>query len=440
MTSKERVMASVNHKQPNRIPVDFGGTAVTGIHASIVSALRNYYKLEKRQIKIHEPFQCLGVIDDDLQNAMGVDVEPVIGRKNFFGFTNENWKPWTMPDGLEVLVPGGFNTTIGDDDKIYIYPEGDLTAGRSAVMPEGGHFFDAIERQEPIDDDNLNVEDNLEEYGPVSEKDLEYFVLQSGRARATDKAVVASFGGTSLGDIACVPAVQLKNPKGIRSVTEWYMSTVMRRDYIYEIFERQVDIALKNLDLIWKRVGNNVDIVFICGTDFGTQTGTFCSPDTYKDLWMPPYKRINTWIHNNTTWKTFKHSCGSVVTFMNDFIESGFDIINPVQCSATGMDPKILKEEYGKDIVFWGGGIDTQKVLSFADPEIVKSEVLRNCEIFSKDGGYVFNTVHNTLANVPQENLAAMVEALNEFIEDFENNIDYALSEINAITKITVDF
>jgi len=415
MTSKERVMASVNHKQPDRIPVDFGGTAVTGIHASIVSSLRDHYKLEKRKVKIYEPFQCLGILDEDLQDAMGVDVQSVIGRGTFFGFSNEDWKPWTMPDGLEVQVPGDFNTTVSKDNKTYIYPEGDLSAQPSAMMPEGGYFFDAIERQEPIDDDNLNIQDNLEEFGSISEKDLEHFVHQSGRARATKRAVISSFGGTSLGDIACVPAVQLKHPKGIRSVTEWYMSTVMRRDYVNEVFERQVDIALKNLDLIWNRVGNNVDMVFICGTDFGTQTGTFCSPDSYTDLWMPHYKRINNWIHDNTTWKTFKHSCGSVITLMDQFIESGFDIINPVQCSATGMDPKVLKKEYGKDIVFWGGGVDTQHTLPFGTPEDVRSEVLERCEIFSGDGGFVFNTIHNTQARTPIPNFIAMIDAIKEF-------------------------
>ena len=207
----------------------------------------------------------------------------------------------------------------------------------------------------------------------------------------------------------------LKHPKGIRDISEWYMSTVMRRDYVYEIFEKQTDIALKNLDRIWGKVGDNVDAVFLCGTDFGIQSGTFCSPDTYKDLWMPHYKRVNDWIHANTTWKTFKHSCGSVVTFMEDFIESGFDIINPVQCSAKGMDPEFLKKEYGKDIVFWGGGVDTQQTLPFGSPEEVRAEVLERCEVFSKNGGFIFNTIHNTVAKTPIANFVAMLEAIKEF-------------------------
>jgi len=414
VTSRERIKSSLDHVQPDRIPVDFGSTTVTGIHVSLVSQVRDYFNLEKKKVKIVEPFQCLGEIEEDLQEVLGVDVQPVIGRKNFFGFTNDDWKSWVMPDGLEVLVPGNFNTTT-EDGKIFMFPEGDLSAGPSAVMPEGGYFFDAISRQEPIDDDNLDVRDNLEEYGDVTEKDLSYFAEESKKAYESGRAVLANFGGTALGDIACVPGVQLKEPRGIRDVTEWYMSLAMRQDYIDKIFEKQVDIALVNLDKIWNRVGNNVDIAFICGTDFGTQTGTFCSPETYSELWMPHYKRINNWIHGNTTWKTFKHSCGSVISFMELFIESGFDIINPVQCSATGMDPETLKKEFGKDIVFWGGGVDTQQTLPFGTPEEVRSEVLSRCEIFSRDGGFVFNTIHNAQARTPVENFVSMLKAVKEF-------------------------
>jgi uroporphyrinogen-III decarboxylase len=130
---------------------------------------------------------------------------------------------------------------------------------------------------------------------------------------------------------------------------------------------------------------------------------------------MPYYQRTNNWVHQNTSWKTFKHCCGAVETFMPKFIEAGFDIINPVQVSAKGMDPKILKKKYGKNLVFWGGGVDTQKTLPYGTPREVKDEVLRHCEIFAKDGGFVFNTVHNIQADVPVENIAAMIEAVQEF-------------------------
>jgi uroporphyrinogen-III decarboxylase len=130
---------------------------------------------------------------------------------------------------------------------------------------------------------------------------------------------------------------------------------------------------------------------------------------------MPYYKRINDWIHDNTSWKTFKHSCGSVKSFIPAFIESGFDILNPVQCSAANMSAEDLKREFGKDIVFWGGGADTQTTLTLGSPDEVKKQVLKRCEIFSRDGGYIFNTVHNVQANTPIQNLIAMFDALNKF-------------------------
>jgi uroporphyrinogen-III decarboxylase len=282
-------------------------------------------------------------------------------------------------------------------------------------MPKASYFFDAIVRQEPIAEENLDPKDNLEEFGLIKENELLFWKDAARQARSTGKAVIAGLGGTALGDIALVPGLQMKHPKGIRDIAEWYMSTVMRPGYITTIFDRQSEIALENFRRLHEVIGDNIDAVFICGTDFGTQDSTFCAPEQFDELWLPYYRRINDWVHSNTNWKTFKHSCGAVETFMSRFIDSGFDIINPVQVSANGMDPAHLKNTYGKDLVFWGGGVDTQKTLPYKTPEQVREEVLRLCDIFAKDGGFVFNTVHNIQANVPVENIVAMVDAVKEF-------------------------
>ena len=418
MNSKERVAASIHHKQPDKIPIDFGGTAVTGIHASIVAVLREYYGLEKRLVKVYEPYQCLGLIEEDLQEVLGVDIVSVNSRNTLFGFPNTEWKEWTMNDGLKVLVSKYFNYTVDGKGDTYLYPQGDITAPPSGRMPQSGYFFDEIIRQEPIDEDNLNVEDNLEEFAPIGDMDLEFLISQAAAAASSGKGVIGNFSGTALGDIACVPAPQLKKPKGIRDITEWYMSTLLRPDYIYEIFERQTEIGIKNYETIYNAIGNKIDAVFICGTDFGTQDGTFCSLETYRELWKPHYRKINEWIHTNTEWRTFKHSCGAAASFMPDFIESGFDIINPVQLSAKGMDAATLKNEYGKDITFWGGGVDTQQTLPFGTPEEVRAQVLERCEIFSKDGGFIFNAIHNIQAKTPIRNIIALIDAVHEFNGD----------------------
>jgi uroporphyrinogen-III decarboxylase len=281
-------------------------------------------------------------------------------------------------------------------------------------MPKEGFFFDAIVRQDPIVESNLKPEDNLEEFSIISSEDLQYWKKSFEEVRSTGKCIIAGFGGTAIGDIALVPAMNLKHPKGIRDIAEWYISTVMRSDLLHQVFEKQTDIAIQNMSAIYDNGGDAVDVVFICGTDFGTQISTFISPQAFDDLYAPYYKKMNNWIHKNTNWKTFKHSCGAVEPFISKFIECGFDILNPVQISAVGMDPQSIKNKYGKDIVFWGGGIDTQKVLAFGTPEDVRKQVIENCRIFRKDGGFVFNTVHNIQANVPVENIVAMVETLNE--------------------------
>ena len=414
MNSKERVLTALRHDGPDRIPLDFGSSSVTGMHVSCVAALRDYYGLEKRPTKVHEPCQMLGLLEADLLDAMGADVVGVIPRKTKFGYANDRWKEWNFR-GLDVLVGAEFNTSEDPDGSILIYPEGDLTAPPSGRMPTGSAFFDAIIRQSPLDDEHLDPRDNLEEFGLISDGDLDYLERSVQQAALTGRAVFGGFGGTSFGDIALVPAPALKHPKGIRDVTEWYISTRSRRGYIHQVFEAQCELALRNLAAIHDRIGNFVEVMYVCGTDFGTQTSAFCSVPAFRELWLPYYKRVNDWVHANTKWKTFKHSCGSVARFYESFIEAGFDVVNPVQCSAAGMDPVQLKREYGSRLVFWGGGVDTQRTLPFGRPQEVREEVLRRCEIFAPGGGFVFNAIHNLQAGTPVDNIVAMIEAVHEF-------------------------
>ncbi|NOU36319.1 MAG: methyltransferase [Kiritimatiellaceae bacterium] len=412
MTSREKVLKALNHEN-GPVSVDFGSTAVTGMHCTCVAELRDYYGLKKQPVKIHEPCQMLGLIEDDLLDAIGVDVVGMESLSTLFGFPATDWKEWRTPWGQEVLVPGGFQVTQNEKG-LYIYPQGDRSAGPSGHLPNGGYFFDSIIRQPEIDDDNLNPDDNLEEFTLLTDKQIFTLKTAAEKSAATGRAVVGGIGGTALGDIALVPAPFLKAPKGIRDISEWYISTAARQDYVHEVFNRQTDIALENLKRAAPVLDGLMDVIFMCGTDFGTQTGSFCSPAAFDELWLPYYRRMNDWIHANTNWKTFKHSCGAVENFMERFIDAGFDIINPVQCSATGMDPQTLKDRYGDKLVFWGGGVDTQHVLPFGTPAEVRAQVLERCKIFSRDGGFIFDAIHNVQAKTPLENIIAMLNAVRE--------------------------
>jgi hypothetical protein len=282
-------------------------------------------------------------------------------------------------------------------------------------MPRGGWYFDGIIRQPPIDDATLNVEDNLEEFGLISDDELAKYARDAERLHThTDKAILVKVSATGFGDIAAVPAPQLRHPKGIRDIEEWYVSLVSRRDYIYQVFDRQCEIALANLQRLYGAVEDRVTAIYLTGADFGMQTGPFVSPATYRDLFQPFHQRLNDWIHQNTSWKTFIHSCGSIVPLVEDFITAGFDILNPLQCSAANMAPADLKRRFGNRVTLWGGGVDTQRTLPFGTPDEVRREVLERIVAFAPGGGFVFNPVHNVQPKTPVENLLAMVETLQK--------------------------
>ncbi len=417
MTSRERVKAALNHRQPDRVPVDFGSTMVTGISVSVVSRLRKALGLDglSDRVKVNEPYQMLGEIQDDLRERLLIDCIGLFGTKNMFGFANDGWKPWTTFDGTDVLVPGLFNTKPDENGNIPMYAEGDANWPPAAKMPAGGFYFDSLERQKPIDDARLNVDDNLQEFDGYSQEELRHLDSRSSWLYDnTEFAIAYSMGGTAFGDIAFVPGPSLKNPLGIRGVEEWYVSTAIRREYVREVFERQCEIGVGNLALVKEAVGNRIEVIFTTGTDFGTQRGPFISPDAYRDLYQPFHRRINEWIHANTSWKVFIHSCGGIRPLLPDIADAGFDVLNPVQCSAEGMEAEGLKRDFGDRITFWGGGVDTQKTLPFGTPGEVYDEVSERIRVFNRNGGHIFNAIHNIQAGTPVENVIAMIDAIRD--------------------------
>lgn len=416
MTSRERLQAAIEHRQPDRVPVDFGSTAVTGMHVSIVHRVRQRLLGEPdHRVKVIEPYQMLGEIDDALREALGIDVVGVPGRKSILGTQAGDWKPFTLFDGTPCEVSGDFNVKPAPDGGWHIYPEGDTSAPPCGHMPEGGHFFDTIVRQDPIDEDRLDPADNCEEFAPLGPDDLAYYRDRSRWCgERSGLGTILSVPGTAFGDIALVPAPFLKHPRGIRDVAEWYISTKTRRAYVAQVFERQCEVALANLATLMDLWGDRIQVAFITGTDFGTQRGLFISVEAYRDLFQPFHRQVNDFIHRRSAWKTFIHSCGSVYQLIPEFIDAGFDVLNPVQCSAAEMGAERLKREFGRDLVFWGGGVDTQKTLAFGTAQDVYREVRERVGLLNREGGFVFNAVHNIQANTPVDNVMALFNALRD--------------------------
>jgi len=417
LTSRERVIRALNHQQPDRAPLDLGSSNVTGIAASSLYRLRHALGLPERPVYVHEPYQMLGRVEDDLLDALGVDIVGLSDDNTFFGFPQRDWKPFTLFDGTPVLVPGGFNTEIAPDGALYQYPEGDKSIPPSGRMPAGGFYHDAIERQEPYSEETLDPQEWVRDmYKVYTDEDLRLLEKRANELyHGTTRAILGNFGQGSFGDIAFVPGVQIKQPKGIRAVADWYMATVLYPNYVKGIFDLQLEIVLKNLELYWQAVGDKIVAIFISGTDFGSQRGAFISPASYRDLFKPYHKAVNDWVHAHTPWKTFYHSCGSMVALYDDFVDAGVDIVNPVQISAAGMDPQTLKQRWGQKLVFWGGGVDTQRVLPFGAPQEIEEHVAENIRILGQGGGMVFNAIHNIQASIPTENLVALFRAVSRY-------------------------
>ena len=302
---------------------------------------------------------------------------------------------------------------MDENGKTYLYPQGNDAYGPSWVMPEGGYFFDAMCKSPEYDEDNLTpAEDFKDDFWLMTDEDADWLAENAKLLyTTTDKAILGVLGAGSIGSPAFIPGAHVLQPKGIRTFEDWTMAQLLYPEYVEEVFEMQTVNCIKNMEIYHQAVGDNIQIISISGTDFGTQNGPIMSMNTFRELYKPYYKRMNDWVHENTNWKTYYHSCGAVADFLDDFVEMGVDIINPVQLNAAGMDAHMLKEKYGDKLVFWGGGIETQTTLPKATPEKVREEVKQNLDALAHGGGYVFNTIHNIMGDIPAENIAACYDA-----------------------------
>lgn len=416
MTSRERVVAALEHRQPDRVPVDFGATGQTGISASTLSRLRAALGLPRKPVTVIEPFQLLGEVDPDLREALRSDVVGIWNPKNMMGVENAGWKPWTMSDGTPVLMAGGFAWRREADGSTVAFPQGDESAAPSLRLPAGGFFFDNIDRAPAWREDDLDARRDFKDlFGVYGDEEARALERESVRLfEQTDCALIMNFGGGGFGDAAVIPGPWEKHPRGIRRLDDWYEAHLLHPGYIQDLFGMQAEVALKNLEVLRQALADRVHVINISGADFGSQSGEIIAPAMYRAMYKPWHTALNDWVHAHTGWKTHFHCCGSIVHLLDEFVEAGVDVLNPVQVSAAGMDAETLKARWGRKLVFWGGGVDTQKTLPFGTPAEVRAQVGERIRIFSRGGGYVFNTIHNILAKTPVENILAMLEGIAE--------------------------
>ncbi len=392
MNSRERVLCALGHREPDRVPIDFGGTRQSGIAASTYHALKQKLGITT-PTRVFDVYQMIAEIEQPILDRFGADCVGILPRVVVFGIANENWKPWRFPDGLEVEVPGGFHPIIDDSGAILLKNE----QGRIiAKMPKGGHYLDRMEKYpgalhlapEEIDAPLLTAEE-CDHMGTQAESYYEN----------TDKAIILRGG----------PAYELFWGMGTGDFQSWMMTLATEPDYVHAVFEKLTEAWLENLKRTRDAVGDRIH-VYQFNDDLGTQDAPFLSVAMFRELIMPYYKRGLDWIHENTPWKVFMHCDGAIYPLLPSLAEMGIDILNPLQTTAKGMAPAKIKAEFGDRLSFWGAACDCQGTLAFGTPEDVAKEVEQNVRILAPGGGYVLASVHNIQSGVPPENVIALFE------------------------------
>lgn len=407
MNSRERVLKAVNFEKPDRIPIDLGAIRASGINAVV------YDKLKKRMgidtpTKIHDNMQILAEVELEVLERLHCDVVPLEP-------SDAVWAGMAANGGVKKRLFCGLDVYFPPKTRITVEPGGSWVlvneAGEAfARMPKDGLYFDFIRptmASKRIDPQAFQPEDT------VSDERLD---IAAQRARYlyenTDKAILG--WGASISVLGLSSLLSDNITQG--SLDEWLCMLMVEKETVHEMMGRYVDATIKQIKLYHQAVGDYCFAWGIASDDAGTQRGELISPDLFREMIKPHYKRLCDWVHSHTNWKTYLHSCGSVYHYIPEWIDAGVDILNPVQISAANMEPWRLMKDFGGKIVFWGGGCDTQKVLPLGTPDEVTEHVKHNINVLgSGNGGFVFNQVHNIQQNVPVENVEAMFEAAYEF-------------------------
>jgi uroporphyrinogen decarboxylase len=391
MNSRERVLLAINHQEPDRVPVDLGGTRQSGIAAATYHGLKQLLEMYS-PTRVFDVFQMLAEVERPIRQRFGADVIGLYRPAVAFGIRNENWKPWQLFDGTPVEMPGGFQPVTE--------PGGDIVLLRDAQpiarMPKDGFYFDRLEKYPGA------AHVDLQTFQPplLTDEVCEYYRQQAEALyQNTDLAIVAPLG----------PPYELFYGLGTGGFESWMITFATEDDYVSELYEKLVTAWLENLRRFFDAVAGRVQILQICD-DFGTQQAPFLSVKMFRERLLPFYRRGLEWIHRNTAMKVMLHSDGALYPLIPSLIEMGVDILNPVQTSALGMDPVRLKLEFGDRLTFWGASLDCQQTLPFGSPEQVAREVAAHVRVLKTGGGYVFAPVHNIQAGVPPENVVAMFD------------------------------
>jgi len=403
MMSRERVLTACNHRQSDRVPVDFSGHPSSGIAAIAYAKLRDYLGLPKKTLRVYDPIQQLAIVDEDVLEKFGVDVLD-LGRG--FALDEASWADWILPDGTPCKMPAWALPEKADGRWVFRSKSGRVIAH----MPEGALYFE--QTYFPFADEKgpTTIREGMQESmwnavgGPPGPR-VNQEQLREGAKRLrqkTDRAILGGFGGNLL-----------ETGQFLYRNDNFFMLLAGEPAKAHKFLDELVEIHLANLEKYLAAVGDSIDIIKF-GDDLGMQSGPQVSPRMYREFFKPRHKLMWMRAKELASVVVMLHCCGGVRELLPDLIDAGLDAINPVQISCAGMDAAELKAEFGNEMVFWGGGCDTQTILPSATPDAVRRHVKEQVGILSPGGGFVFQQVHNILAYVPPQNVVAMFEAVRE--------------------------
>ena len=407
MTSRERVLRAVNFRRPDRIPIDLGGIRASGINAVVYDQLKRRLGIAT-PTKIHDTMQILAEVELEVADRLQVDVVPLdAGDAEWAGQAASEGVPRELFCGLEVHFQPG-TRFAEDDDGSWNLLDG---AGKPyAHMPANGYYFDFVR---PTMASSRIDPHAFQPASTVPDETLEA-MAQRGRYlfEHTDKAILGWGACISMLGLSALLADNITQG----SLDQWLVMLMTEQETAHEMMGRYVDAVIARTELFHQAVGEYCFAWGVSSDDAGTQRREVLAPELFEEMIAPHYRRLCDWVHEHTEWKTYLHSCGSIHDYIEPWIQAGIDILNPVQISATNMEPERLMADFGGRVVFWGGGCDTQRVLPLGTPEEIEAHVRHNIEVFGAgEGGYVFTQVHNIQQDVPVQNVEAMLAAAREW-------------------------
>ena len=408
MTSRERVLASLNHHEPERVPVDLSGHRSSGIAAMAYARLRKFLGPPRKEIRVYDPVQQLAIVDEDVLQRFGVDTIE-LGRA--FAREDKHWTEWVLPDGTPCLMPTWAKPERQNGDWVLRSKQ---TGNVIARMPESVWYFEQTNFPF-LESEHINrLEAELDECmwsaipsppGPLASGPEGRKLLGEGARqlrKETDRAIMGLFGGNLL-----------ELGQWFYRNDNFFMLLAAEPRRAHGFLDKLMEIHLRNLEAFLGVVAEHIDIILF-GDDLGMQSGPQVSPAMYREYFKPRERLMWQMVKKRAPHlKIMLHCCGGVRELLPDLLEAGLEAINPVQITCRGMDPAGSKRDFGARLTFWGGACDTRDVLIQGTPAQVREHVKRQVEIWRPGGGFVFQQVHNILADVPPENVVAMYAAVD---------------------------